>query len=466
MSRMRAIAVAARMAGRRARVLLHSGRDDDGCGRYSFAACEPVRSLQAWGDTLLERDHAGVIVRQQRGDVLTAVANLVASAARIAPPAPGVPVPLAIGYLGYELGWQLESIGPGPTVGDDVADGWVAVYDALWIRDERQDREWVVGVDAAARARLEARLGADHGPENGPLLGALHAEVDGHVYAAQVDSILQRIAAGAVYQVNLARRLTAPVLAPGDPLAVYAALAEIAPAPFGALVESDGMSLISGSPERFLERRAKSCRLETRPIKGTRRRTGEAQDAARRRELAADPKELAEHLMIVDLERNDLGRIAEIGSVAVHEFARVVELPTLLHLVSTVVCRSRPDLDLADILRATFPGGSITGAPKIAAMKCIDELEPARRGPYTGAIGYWGADGALDLSIAIRCAVLTPAELRLHVGGGIVADSTAARELEETEEKAAAWRRALRQFEPVGRRPRSFSGATSRPRET
>jgi para-aminobenzoate synthetase component 1 len=150
--------------------------------------------------------------------------------------------------------------------------------------------------------------------------------------------------------------------------------------------------------------------------------------------------------MIVDLERNDLGRIAVTGTVAVDRFADVVALPTVHHLVSTVSCRVRPGAGVADILRATFPGGSITGAPKIRSMQIIDELEPARRGPYTGAIGCFGHGGAIELAIAIRTAVLTPNELRLHAGGGIVADSTAARELEETEEKAAAWRAALAPF--------------------
>jgi para-aminobenzoate synthetase component 1 len=147
--------------------------------------------------------------------------------------------------------------------------------------------------------------------------------------------------------------------------------------------------------------------------------------------------------MIVDLERNDLGRLAEIGGVRVDALGYVVELPTLYHLVSRISCALRPGVGLAEILRATFPGGSITGAPKIRAMQIIDELEPVRRGPYTGAIGYMGVDGALDLSIAIRGAACDGDALHLYVGGGVVADSTSAREFEETEEKAAAWRAAL-----------------------
>ena len=188
--------------------------------------------------------------------------------------------------------------------------------------------------------------------------------------------------------------------------------------------------------------RSRHDTVETRPIKGTRARGADpASDAALAAALTADEKELAEHLMIVDLLRNDLGRVAELGSVRVDGFARVVSLPTVHHLVSTVSCRPRGDL--AALLRATFPGGSITGAPKVRAMEIIRELEPSPRGVYTGALGWLGAGGTLDLALAIRTAVVTADRLSLSVGGGVVADSTPERELEETEEKAAAWRRAL-----------------------
>ena len=213
---------------------------------------------------------------------------------------------------------------------------------------------------------------------------------------------------------------------------------------YGGLIEADGVRIASGSPERFLARRDRTARIETRPIKGTRPRTGEpAIDAARAADLAAHPKDAAEHLMIVDLERNDLGRVARTGSVTVDRLAYVVELPGLYHLVSTVSAQLRADVDWAALLRATFPGGSITGAPKIRALEIIDELEPARRGPYCGALGWFGSGGAFELAIAIRVATLVGGELRLHVGGGIVADSDPAAELAETEDKAAGWRAAL-----------------------
>jgi para-aminobenzoate synthetase component 1 len=255
-------------------------------------------------------------------------------------------------------------------------------------------------------------------------------------HRARVEGARDYLTAGDVYQVNLARRHVARITSPGDPLAVYAALAATSPAPYGALIEADGLSIISASPERFLA--SVGGRIETRPIKGTGGRDGAA-------ELAASAKDAAEHLMIVDLERNDLGRVAETSSVQVDALGYLVELPTLFHKVSRVSARPRANLGYAELLRATFPGGSITGAPKVRAMQLIDELEPARRGPYCGALGYFAPTG-FDLAIAIRIGVIKGYELRVHVGGGIVADSDAAAELAETELKLAGWRAALGQL--------------------
>ncbi len=439
------VAAAARLAGRRGRVLLHSGRDDDHCGRFSFVACEPTLSLESRGRELIVRDRDGAALEHRYGDPLTALDRMIRDA-DVEPEAPGrPPVPVAIGYLGYDLGRTIERLPVGPLDGADLPDMWLGFYGAVLRFDEANGHGEIVGRDARERKRLAGALAA--GPKQvgaAPVFSELFPDYDEEAYSRRIQRVLEYIRAGDVYQVNVARRLVARVLAEGDALALYSALLESSPAPFGALVETDGAAILSCSPERFLARGAGSRRLETRPIKGTRRRTGVASlDRAAARELSLDDKERAEHLMIVDLERNDLGRIATIGSVCVDEFGYVVELPTLYHMVSTVSCQVREQTDLAAILRATFPGGSITGAPKIRAMEIIDELEPVRRGPYTGAIGYFAAGGGLDLSIAIRIAVMTASEVRLHVGGGIVADSTPARELEETEEKAAAWRAAL-----------------------
>jgi anthranilate/para-aminobenzoate synthase component I len=260
------------------------------------------------------------------------------------------------------------------------------------------------------------------------------------VFLDGVRRILDYLQAGDAYQVNLSRRLRARFEA-GDPLALAAALRARAPAPHAAFIaDADGRgALIGNSPERFLSLDPDGV-IETRPIKGTRPRGGSpAADRAAVAELLASPKDRAEHVMIVDLERNDLGRICRTGSVEVVSLAQAVALPTVHHLVSTVRGVLRPDVGLATLLRATFPGGSITGAPKRRAMQIIDELEPSARGAYTGATGWLGAAGDLDLAIAIRTAVVRDGALALSVGAGIVADSTPEGELAETEVKARAF---------------------------
>jgi len=266
------------------------------------------------------------------------------------------------------------------------------------------------------------------------------ADVEREEYLAAVDAALRYIAAGDVYQVNLAQRFVAA--GSPEPAALFAELQRRHAVPFAAYVDGGDFVLVSNSPECFLT--VRDGELATFPIKGTRGRGGEAHaDAALARELAMDPKERAEHVMIVDLERNDLGRVCRTGSVRVDELARVHTFPSLHHMVSRVSGRLRPDATLGDILRATFPGGSITGAPKIRAMEIIDALEPVTRGFYTGAIGFVALDGQAVFNLAIRTAVATAHTLTYHAGGGIVADSIPAREYDETLLKARPFFAAL-----------------------
>lgn len=259
-------------------------------------------------------------------------------------------------------------------------------------------------------------------------------------YLAAVRAALGYIAAGDVYQVNLAHRISvthAPAAA-----RLFAALQHHHPVPFGAYVDGGDFVLVSNSPECFLTLDGET--LATFPIKGTRPRAAATDaDQALAAQLQADPKELAEHVMIVDLERNDLGRVCRTGTVRVEEFARVHTFPSLHHLVSKVSGRLTSGTPLADVLRATFPGGSITGAPKVRAMEIIDALEPVQRGFYTGAIGFIGCDGRAVFNLAIRTAVATPRKLTYHAGGGIVADSIPSREYDETLLKAQAFLAAL-----------------------
>ncbi|MFN0250167.1 MAG: anthranilate synthase component I family protein [Kofleriaceae bacterium] len=427
---------AARLGGLRGRVLLHSARDDDGLGRGSFVAAEPTATLIARGHSLLLLDPDGRAKKRWTGDPFEAIeAFLAEHGCRLTDgPAPlSAHEPRVVGFFAYDLARVIETLPGGPALGQDTPDVWLAAYGAVARWSSPSDRRFeIVGPDTEARTRLAAHLARPPSPTVPPTLGPFVADDDGVHHMARVERIKDYLAAGDVYQVNLARRLVARVSSPGDALAIYAALAAVAPAPYGALLEADGLTMISGSPERFLA--SIGDRIETRPIKGT-----HVQSEA----LAASAKDAAEHLMIVDLERNDLGRIAETGSVAVDDLGYIVELPTLYHKVSRVSARPRADTGFGALLRATFPGGSITGAPKVRAMQLIDELEPARRGPYCGAFGYFGASGAFDLAIAIRIGVIKGNELRVHVGGGIVADSDPAAELAETEVKAAGWTAAL-----------------------
>ncbi len=422
------IAAASRLAGTRGRVLLHSARDDDGLGRYSFATAQPSATLIGRGRSLVRLDANGRPTQRWVADPFAAVEAFLAEHGCSALTGAGAPVPRVIGYLGYDLARVVEQLPGGPVLGADTADLWLAAYDGVARWDG--DRVELVGPDPRA---LAAALNAPAKPSLAPSFGPLVADDDGAHHMARVEKIRDYLAAGDCYQVNLARRHVARIIAPGDPLAVYAALAGASPAPYGALIEADELALISSSPERFLA--SAGDRLETRPIKGTRPPGGSA-------ELAAAEKDAAEHLMIVDLERNDLGRIAQTGSVRVDALGYVIELPTLVHKVSRVSAVPRAGVGYADLLRSMFPGGSITGAPKVRAMQLIDELEPARRGPYCGAFGYFAPTG-FDLALAIRIGVIKNQELRIHVGGGIVADSDPAAELAETEIKAAGWVAAL-----------------------
>jgi para-aminobenzoate synthetase component 1 len=311
----------------------------------------------------------------------------------------------------------------------------------MWTLDGATRRAEIWADDDDAARRLLHRI-----EQSPPVLRpapqpAPRWEISPPRYRARVARVLEYLHAGDVYQVNISHRLRAPMPLEAA-LPIYLRLRELAPAPLGVFVATDGGALLGNSPELFLSVRPGA--IETRPIKGTRPRgVTPSDDALVAEALLASDKDRAEHVMIVDLERSDLGRIAEIGSVAASAAPRLYPLPTVHHLVSTVRARPRAGVGLAEILRATFPGGSITGAPKVRAMEIIDELEGGGRGAYCGAVGWLAGDGGTQLALSIRTAVVTEGELTLAVGGGIVADSTPDGELRETEAKAAAFLRAL-----------------------
>jgi len=257
-------------------------------------------------------------------------------------------------------------------------------------------------------------------------------------YLDAVTRVRDYIFAGDIFQANLSQRFDAP-LRHECPWAFYTSLRSRNPAPFAAFLQSPEVIIISASPERFL-RVDTTRRVETRPIKGTRPRgVGPEHDAALGQALAESAKDRAENLMIVDLMRNDLSRVCRPGTVRVSELFSLEHYATVHHLVSTVVGQLEPGLDAMHLLHAAFPGGSITGAPKLRAMEVIAELEPSQRGVYCGSIGYWSVTGELDTSIAIRTAVVGPdGRLYFSAGGGIVADSDPEQEYQETLDKARA----------------------------
>jgi len=265
------------------------------------------------------------------------------------------------------------------------------------------------------------------------------ASFDREGYIAAVRRAIEYIRAGDIFQVNLSQRFISTLTAP--PHAIYRRLLDQTPAWFGALYPGDDYALICNSPELFLRVTPDadgSRTVLTRPIKGTRPRLP-GMDA----QLLHSAKDQAELNMIIDLERNDLGRVCEVGSVRVTQPRTIETHPTVYHGAATVEGRLRPDVSFLDLLRATFPGGSITGAPKIRAMEIIEELEPTRRGPYCGAIGYLSADGHVEFNIAIRTMIAKAGQIHIPVGGGIVADSTPADEYDETLVKARAMFAAL-----------------------
>jgi para-aminobenzoate synthetase component I len=271
----------------------------------------------------------------------------------------------------------------------------------------------------------------------------INGQCDPAEYCRKIETIKEHISAGDVYQVCLTRRMDAPLVG-GTAWELYQELRQVNPAPFASFLNFPEAQVVSSSPERFLSLRPDGI-AESRPIKGTRPRgASPEQDRRLRQELADSPKDRAENLMIVDLVRNDFGRVCEFRSVEVPEFMLIEDYATVFQMVSTIRGKLAAGRDALDLLRACFPGGSMTGAPKIEAMTIIDRLEPVKRGIYSGAIGYLDFAGPMDLSIVIRTIVIKDGRCYFHVGGGIVADSDPQAEFQETQDKARALIEALK----------------------
>ena len=350
-------------------------------------------------------------------------------------------------YLAYELAREFE---PGLNLPPAAAGTPVAVairVPAALIHEQVTGRLRAVAepgyeslLDLLAADCAAAR---DALPVTRPLGAAEILEEDPQRFERAVALAHEHIAAGDIYQANLSRRWQALFPGAPDPAALYAQLRRANPAPFAAWAQLPGLTLFSSSPERLV--RVEHGRIETRPIAGTRPRSRVAgADGEEQASLLANPKERAEHVMLIDLERNDLGRICQAGSVEVNEFMVTESYEHVHHIVSGVRGLLRPGLAPGAVLRALFPGGTITGCPKYRSMQIIGALEGEPRGAYTGSLGYLNRDGSMDLNILIRTMTLSEGILEFRAGAGIVADSNFARELEETRAKA---RGLLRAFE-------------------
>ncbi len=359
------------------------------------------------------------------------------------PTLPGLP-PFQTGYaglFGYELNAQLEAIAPRSVVPSFA----VGRYDWVVAFDHLTKYTWLMA-RPEAKAMVPKLIELIHGaaptlPARSGVLIAVQSNVSRPQYIRAVAQAVEYIRAGDIFQVNLSQQFSAKVT--DSPLSLYDTLRRVSPAPFSAYFDLGKSQLLSASPERFLVVDAEG-KISTRPIKGTRPRGATpAEDEQIRRELASNPKDRAENVMIVDLLRNDIGKVAKFGSVRVPKVCELETFGYVHHLVSEVTGQLREDATAFDLLRASFPGGSITGAPKVRAMEIIRELESHRRGAYCGNLGFLSGDGAMDTNILIRTMTLQMGVAMFPMGGGIVADSVPETEYDETLHKSAGIRKAL-----------------------
>ena len=438
--------------------ILESGRGYGESGRWSVFAAQPRLVFESVGAEWSITTDAGRVDGGD-GDPLAALGGLVrrfdlANAIQDPDPERSPFQGGLIGFIGYDLAPRLERLPRRSPRDSRLPDIRLGLYDTAILHDARTGavrvegwdltgegstavtrrcRRWKDAIEVVVHERRRVYREAG-------TFTPLTSSFDRESYVESVGRVLEYIAAGDVFQVNLSQRYSAR--GPFEPLDLYLRLRDRSPAPFAAFLRWDDLAVVSASPEWFYQTRGD--RIVTRPIKGTRPRGRSAEDDRRLAdELASSAKDRAELTMIVDLERNDLGRVCRYGSVVVKEALQVETFAQVHHLVATVEGRLRPDVGPVDVIRAMFPGGSITGAPKIRAMEIIDELEPNRRSLYTGAIGYLGRGGASAFNIAIRTILVEGDRATFQVGGGIVADSVPEAEYEETLAKGRALREVL-----------------------
>lgn len=422
-------------------IFLDSGAPFCEQGRYDIMAYAPVTTLLNYGNNTRISNQDGVY---NSTDDPFALVNKY-----LQPPMQGLDgLPFnggAMGYFAYDLARRIEAL-------PSIAEGYegypqmaVGIYTWAVVVDHQLRESWLVAEKGHNCERLLSKFSAIAAvkPAEFAVLSAAQSNMDAAYYQNAFAKIKNYLSAGDCYQVNLAQRFSSAYR--GDPWQLYVALREVNPSPFGAYLNFAGMQILSSSPEQFLQLRGD--KVQSKPIKGTRPRLGSPRpDQLQIQQLSSSKKDRAENLMIVDLLRNDLGKSCQKGTVKVSKLFAVESFATVHHLVSTVTATLAKDANAIQLLRGCFPGGSITGAPKIRAMQIIEDLEPNRRGIYCGSIAYIGFDGNMDSNIAIRTMVCHNNEIRFWAGGGIVYDSIVAAEYQESFDKAAVFLSLLEQF--------------------
>jgi para-aminobenzoate synthetase component 1 len=426
-------------------VFLDSAYHGNQQGRFDILAYQPVCTLQTYGErTVISKNGQQTIshedpfalVKQALGSVKPAIDDLPFNGG-------------AIGYFGYDLARRIEKLPILARDDEQAPEMAIGIYQWAVIVDHLQQQSWLVGYDLSAEQQQSlikqfSQLSLEQSGNDGfKVLTAPQSNLDKAAYATAFNKIKHYLKEGDCYQINLTQRFVSQC--EGNPWLAYQALRQINAAPFSAYLNLPDLQILSSSPERFLQ--VIDGRVETKPIKGTRPRKADfEQDQQQIQDLSNSRKDRAENVMIVDLLRNDISKTCRDGSVKVPKLFAVESYATVHHLVSTVIGELANDQQALDLLRSCFPGGSITGAPKIRAMEVIEELEPQRRGIYCGSIGYIGFDGNMDTNIAIRTLVHNQNTIRFWAGGGIVNDSVLDEEYQECFDKAAALLQLLKQF--------------------
>jgi anthranilate synthase component 1 len=442
--------------------LLESVQGGERWGRFSFLGTEPVKVLRVRGHEAEVAGADGSLERRTTDDPLVELKRLLGPRRPVS--LPGLPrfVGGAVGYLGYDTVRAFERL---PVAAEDdlaLPDVCMQLVQSVLVFDNVGQTIRVVShadladgtppdvAYEAAVARIDALIARLHAPVVRPEVaradapGELRSNMTPAAFQQLVERAKEYIRAGDVIQVVLAQRFELPLVAP--PFDVYRCLRTVNPSPYMFYLALGSEAVAGASPEVMA--RVEDGEVTVRPIAGTRPRgTSERDDAALAAELVADPKELAEHVMLLDLGRNDVGRVARVGTVEVTERLAVERYSHVMHLVSNVRGQLAPDRDCFDVFRATFPAGTLTGAPKIRAMEIIEELEPVRRGVYGGAVGYFGYSGCMDTAIAIRSVLMRDGRAFIQAGAGIVADSNPEEEHRECVNKARAVVQAVRMAE-------------------